>query len=388
MAINRYRLKHLVKENHSGAKRVNRLLERPDRLIGVILIGNNLVNIGATAIATLLAEYYYGTTGVLVATFALTLAILVFSEVGPKTVAAYHPEKIAFPASLVLLPLLFGLRHVVWLVNQMSLLIVRPLGINPANHQETSLSSEELRTMVLESQSANPADQKSDMLVNILDLNEADVDDILVRRNDIIGIDLEADPAEIRNTIVSANYTRLPVYENDINNILGIFHLRNAAKVLSNGDIDVNGIKLLMKEPYFIQENTALTTQLREFQATKERVAMVVDEYGEVMGLVTLEDILEEIVGDFTSDVADNVPTIVPQDDDSFIIEGTTTLRDINKTLGWNLDSEDAITLNGLLLEKLESFPEAQTGIQIGDYRFEIISISDNRIDSVAAIRV
>ncbi len=387
MAINRYRLKHLVRDKHPGALRVTQLLSRPDRLIGLILIGNNLVNFAASAIATLLAYRFFGDAGVAVATVGLTLTVLVFSEVGPKTVAAYHPEKVAFPASFILLPMLACLRWLVWLVNQMALMVIRPLGINPSAHQETSLSPEELRTMVLEAQS-HTSDNKAHMMVNILDLNEASVDDILVRRHDIVGVDLSDSPEKIQQTLLNADYTRLPVYEGDINNMLGVFHLRNSAKVFINGNVDVNGIKLLMKEPYFIPENTPLPTQLNQFQASKERLAVVVDEYGDVMGLVTLEDILEEIVGDFTSDVADNDNYIEKQEDNSYLIDGSASLRDINKTIDWNLNSADAITLNGLLLEQLESFPAAQTSIRINDYQFEVMEIAENRIESVKAVKL
>lgn len=385
MAINRYRLKHLTKEKHAGAKRVSQLLERPDRLIGLILIGNNLVNFAASAIATLLAYRYFGDSGVVIATIGLTITVLVFAEVGPKTVAAYHPERVAFPASFVLLPLLRISRSLVWLINQMALLVVRPLGINPAAHEEHRLSPEELRTMVLEAQSHH-ADNKAHMMVNILDLNDASVDDILVRRHDIIGIDISDPIDKIQQTLLTADYTRLPVYDGDINNILGVFHLRNAAKIMIDGGVDLNAIKLLMKDAYFIPENTPLTTQLNQFQLTKERLAIVVDEYGDIVGLVTLEDILEEIVGEFTSDVADSDDEIVAHDDGSYAISGAASLRDINKVTGWQLNSDDAITLNGLLLEHLESFPEAQTGIRINDYQFEILEINDNRIDQVRAI--
>ena len=384
MAINRYRLKHLTKSQHAGATRVSKLLERPDRLIGLILIGNNLVNFAASAIATLLAYRFFGDSGVVIATIGLTIVVLVFAEVGPKTVAAYHPERVAFPASFILLPLLRVSRSLVWLINQMALLVVRPLGINPAAHQEKALSPEELRTMVLEAQS-HPSDNKAHMMVNILDLNDASVDDILVRRHDIAGIDVSGSAEKIRQTIFNADYTRLPVYDGDINNILGVFHLRNSAKIVIDGGIDVTAIKLLMKEAYFIPENTPLTTQLNQFQSTKERLAIVVDEYGDIVGLVTLEDILEEIVGEFTSDVADNDEEIVTQDDGSYVIDGSVSLRDINKITGWELNSDDAITLNGLLLEHLESFPEAQTGIRIGKHQFEILEINDNRIDRVRA---
>ena len=359
MAIDRYRLKHLVKDNHAGARRVSRLLERPDQLIGMILIGNNLVNFSAAAVAGALAAHYIHEAAIAggVATICLTLVVLVFAEVGPKTAAAYHPERVAFPASLILLPLLAASRWLVWLVNQASLLVVRPLGVNPATHQEKVPGEEELRTMVLEAQS-HTADNKTDMMVNILDLNEASVDEILVRRHDIVGIDLTAETEVIHHTVCNANYTRLPVYDGDINNIVGVFHLRNTAKVFANGSVDVSGIRLLMKEPYFIPENTPLRTQLSQFQQTRQRMAIVVDEYGDVTGLVTLEDILEEIVGDFTSDVADTDTEIVAQSDGSYVIAGAATLRDINKLTGWELDSEDAITLNGLLLERLESFPK------------------------------
>lgn len=385
MSLNRYRLKHMKKKGHKGALRATKLLERPDRLIGLILIGNNLINIAASALATVLALKLYGEAGVVIATLILTFIILIFAEVTPKTIAAYHPERVAFPASIVLKPLMTLLYPVVWVVNHMSNAIVRLFGINPAKYNEQSLSGEELRSIVGDAGSRIPQ-QHQGMLLNILDLEHMDVDDILVPRNEIVGIDLNNSDEEIAELITSSDYTRLPVYREHINSIEGTFHLRHSALAFKDGTFDRETLTDLLSEPYFIPENTPLNVQLANFQKKKNRVGIVVDEYGDVMGLVALEDILEEIVGDFTSNIAETIEEILPQKDGSFMIEGTTGVRDINKALDWELPTEGPRTLNGLLIEHLESFPDASCGVEIGKYQFEIIDAADKKIEVARAI--
>jgi Mg2+/Co2+ transporter CorB len=385
MSLNRYRLKHMKKKGHKGALRATKLLERPDRLIGLILIGNNLINIAASALATVLALKLYGEAGVVIATLILTFIILIFAEVTPKTIAAYHPERVAFPASIVLKPLMTLLYPVVWVVNHMSNAIVRLFGINPAKYNEQSLSGEELRSIVGDAGSRIPQ-QHQGMLLNILDLEHMDVDDILVPRNEIVGIDLNNSDEEIAELITSSDYTRLPVYREHINSIEGTFHLRHSALAFKDGTFDRETLTDLLSEPYFIPENTPLNVQLANFQKKKNRIGIVVDEYGDVMGLVALEDILEEIVGDFTSNIAETIEEILPQKDGSFMIEGTTGVRDINKALDWELPTEGPRTLNGLLIEHLESFPDASCGVEIGKYQFEIIDAADKKIEVARAI--
>lgn len=387
MSLNRYRLRHLLKNKHKGAMRASELLERPDRLIGLILIGNNLVNILASAIATVIAIRLWGTAGIFIATIALTLVILIFSEITPKTIAALHPEKIAFPASWVLLPLLKLMYPVVWLVNWVTNGLLGLLGFDPSKRNDENVSSEELRTIVTEAGRLIPTRHRN-MLLNILDLEEVSVDDIMVPRNEVYGIDLDDSDDEILRVLHGSSHTRLPVWRDDINEIIGVLHMRNISRILSVKGLDRKAIEQEMDKPYFIPESTPLHTQLRNFQQKKHRLAVVVDEYGEVMGLVALEDILEEIVGNFTSNLAETVENIYPQRDGSFIINGSATIREINKTLQWQLPTDGPKTLSGMMLEHLESFPDARVGLKIGTWHLEVLELQGNVIQAVRARQV
>ncbi len=384
MSLNRYRLKHLLKNKHRGAKRASKLLERPDRLIGLILIGNNLVNILASAIATIIAIRLWGTAGIFAATLILTLVILIFSEITPKTIAALHPERIAFPASWILLPLLKIMYPVVWLVNSITNALLRILGFDPNKRSDENVSSEELRTIVTEAGQLIPIRHRS-MLLNILDLEEVSVDDIMVPRNEVYGINLDASDKEILHKLQSSSHTRLPVWREDINDIVGVLHMRNMSRILNSQGLDRTALEREMDKPYFIPESTPLHTQLLNFQKKKNRVAVVVDEYGEVMGLVALEDILEEIVGEFTSNLAETVDNIYPQRDGSYIINGSATIREINKSLKWELPTDGPKTLSGMMLEHLESFPDAKVGLIIGSYRLEVLELQGNVVQAVRA---
>ena len=384
MSLNRYRLKHLKDNGHKGAKRASKLLARPDRLIGLILIGNNLVNILASAIATIIAIRLLGNAGIAIAAILLTLVILIFAEITPKTVAAMYPEKIAFPASLVLSPLLKILYPLVWLVNGVTNSLLKLFGINPREHPQLSITTEELRTIVNDAGHLIPARHQG-MLLNILELEKVTVDDIMIPRNEVYGIDLDESDEAILRRIQSSEYTRIPVYKEDINEISGMLHLRNVSRFINAQGLDRARLLEEMDEPYFIPEGTPLHTQLLNFQQQKHRIAVVVDEYGVVMGLVVLEDILEEIVGEFTSNLAESIDDIYPQQDGTFIINGSTTVRDINKSLEWELPTEGPKTLNGLLLEHLESFPDANAGIQIENYCMEILELRDNMVQAVRA---
>jgi Mg2+/Co2+ transporter CorB len=386
MSLNRYRLRHLANTGNRGAKRASEMLQRPDKLLGLILIGNNLVNNAAAALAGIIAYNLYGDAAVAIATLILTLVMLIFAEVTPKTIAAYRPEGVAFPATLILKPLMFVLYPAVWLINAISGVLVRLFGINPAKARSDALSADELRTLVGTTSHRIP-DKNQGMLLNILDLDNVTVDEIMVPRNEVYGIDLGASDEVITQEILSSNYTRLPVFEDDINNIVGILHLRNSPRLFHNTPFNRNKLKQLLHEPYFIPENTPLHVQLHNFQKAKRRIGVVVDEYGAVMGLVTLEDILEEIVGEFTSDIADSIEDIVPQEDGSYVIDCAATVREINKALGWKLPTTGPRTLNGLLLEVLESIPESNVGLSIGDYHFEITQLGENRILSARATR-
>ncbi|WP_067520695.1 HlyC/CorC family transporter [Endozoicomonas ascidiicola] len=382
MAINRYRLRHLARKGNRAAKRTSALLDRPDRLIGVILIGNNLVNILASAIATIIAMRMWGDSGIAIATLGLTFVVLIFGEVTPKTIAAMYPEKVAFPSSLVLTPMLKILYPVVALVNWICSLLMRPFGIRPGQEGEDYLTSEELRTLVNESGLRLPTKRKG-MLLGILDLEKVSVDDIMVPRNEINGIDIEDGIKDIIHQLRDCQHTRMPVYRGDVNNIVGMLHMRKIARLLTLEE--VNKATLLQEtiEPYYVPETTPLHTQLFNFQKAKERTALVVDEYGDIMGLVTLEDILEEIVGDFTTDVSDSSQEITPQGDGSYIIDGSASIRDVNKLLGWELPTDDARTINGLITEEMQVIPDASVCWKVKNYRFEILQVRDNRIKSV-----
>ena len=382
MSINRYRLSHQANSGESRAQRVMRLLARPDRLIGVILIGNNLVNNLAAAIATVLAIHFFGeVTGPAIAPLVLTIVILIFAEVTPKTYAAVKPERIAYPASLVLEPLLKLLYPLVWMVNAISNGLLRLLGVKSIDGESDNLTRDELRTVVHEAGTLIPRRHQA-MLLSILDLENVTVNDIMVPRHEVMGLDLDDDLDDILAHIRTSQHTRLPVYKGDINNIIGMLHLRNAARFLSRGEVTKAAIVQEAREPYFIPESTPLHTQLLNFQNQKRRIGIVVDEYGDVEGLVTLEDILEEIVGEFTTDVAGLNQEIHPQEDGSHVIDGTANIRDINKSLGWQLPTDGPKTLNGLILETLETIPEPGTLLELNEYPVEILATSENMVRS------
>ena len=336
MALNRYRLRHLVKHHHKGAIRVSKLLDQPDRLIGIILIGNNFVNIFASAIATIIAVRLFGDAGILIATILLTVVILIFSEVTPKTIAAVHPEKIAFPFSLPLSFLLRIFYPLVWLVNTVSNSLVRLLGFDMDDVDSQHLSTEEVKTVVYEAGSRLSVRRQS-MLVNILDLGKVSVSDIMIPRNEVVGINIDEDIDDIMQTITQSHHTRLPVYKGNLNNVVGILHMRNTAQLINLEEVTPEAIMRLSRGSYFVPETTSLHNQLINFQKQKRRIAMVVDEYGDVQGIVTLEDILEEIVGNFTTNLADETDDIHPQADGSYLIDGSANIREINRALDWDV---------------------------------------------------
>ena len=380
MSINRYRLSHQANSGDSRARRVARLLARPDRLIGVILIGNNFINNLAASIATIIAIHYFGeVTGPAVATALLTITILIFAEVTPKTYAAVKPERIAYPASRVLEPLLKLLYPLVWLVNAISNGLLKLLGVKSIEGGGDNLTRDELRTVVHEAGTLIPQRHQA-MLLSILDLENVTVNDIMVPRHEVVGIDLDDSLEEILTQIRTSQHTRLPVYKGDINNIIGMLHLRNAARFLARDEVTKAAIVQEAREPYFIPESTPLHTQLLNFQKQKRRIGIVVDEYGDVEGLVTLEDILEEIVGEFTTDVAGMEQEIHRQEDGSHLIDGTANIREINKALGWQLPTDGPKTLNGLILEHLEAFPDGPACLQVEGVRMEILEVRDNLV--------
>ena len=385
MAINRYRLKHLVKKKHRAARISNKLLRYPDRLLGVILIGNNLVNFTAATIATIIGMRLFGDTGVLLAPWVLTATFLVFAEVAPKTLAAERPERWAFKAVYVLEPIQRLLVIPVKMVNLLSNAIVR-LFLKNEPAQSDSLSTDELRTVVNEG--AKGVGERQNMMVRLLDLEQVSVNDIMIPRGEIEAIDIDSEMNEIVEVASNSQYNLLPIYKESINNIIGILHLRRLARFMGYNEFTKSDLMQLTREPYYIPEATSLDKQLIRFQAEKQRIALVVDEYGELQGLVTLEDILEEIVGEFTSDFSANIPEILPQDDDSFVIDGGALLRDINRALDWELPISGPKTLNGLVLEHLETIPEENLCIQINDYQIETLQLSDNMVKNLKCVRV
>lgn len=378
MSLNRYRMSHLRRSQHAGATRASKLLEKPDKLIGVILIGNNFVNFLAASIASSIAILILGEPAPFATAIVLTLVVLIFAEVTPKTIAALYPERIAYPSSIVLGVLLKVLYPVVWMVNFVSNMLVRTLGFHPqADGSDQQLNQEELRTVVHESESRLPK-KRQGMLLNILDLEKVQVDQIMVPRNEVTGLDIEDDMEEMLEQIASAQHTRLPVYRKDIDNIVGVLHMRSAGRLIKTENLNKAAIIQETTEPYFIPDSTPLHTQLFNFQSKKLRLAVVVDEFGAVKGIVTLEDILEEIVGEFTTDLADSNRDIFAQEDGSYLIDGGTSIRDINRSLSWQLDSESANTLNGMLMEVLQSIPDSSVGVKLDGYYAEILQVKDN----------
>ena len=377
VAINRYRLRHLARQGHRAAVRVESLLRRTDRLLSVILIGNNFVNNFAATVAAILAIRWLGDSGAAVAPVVITLVMLVFAEITPKTYAALKPERIAFPASVVLKPLQVLLAPLVWLVNGISMMFLKLAGAQTRNSDDDHLSPEELRTVVNEAGGLIP-EKHQKMLLNILDLESVTVEDIMIPRNEMVGVDIDDDMDEIMSTLRASQHTRLPVYRGDPNNMLGLLHLRKLSRLLLKEDINKAELMQHTVEPYFVPEGTSLNRQLTNFQNTRRRIGIVVDEYGDVLGLVTLEDILEEIVGEFTTDYAATSPDIIPQDNGTFIIDGATALRTINKTLGWKMPTDGPKTLNGLITETLENIPETNVCLKVGEHRIEVLQIKDN----------
>ena len=382
MSLNRYRLKHLRSQGHRGARRASRLLERPDRLIGLILIGNNLVNILASAIATVIAIRLYGDAGIAIATVLLTIVVLIFAEITPTTIAALHPERLAFPFSFILVPLMRLFLPLVMAINAVTNGILKLMGFKPDIQEGEALSQEELRTIVTESGSMIPGRHRR-MLVNILDLEQVTVNDIMVPRNEVYGIDLDDSDDTILTCLQESTHTLLPVWHEDINDIRGVLHMRNLSRVLRDGGLCRDSLLNEVETPYFVPENTPLHTQLRQFQQKKLRMGIVVDEYGDLMGLVTLEDILEEIVGEFTSNLIEENEELHALSDGSTVCSGTISIRELNRQRGWDLPTDGPKTISGLALEALEAFPSGHVAVQIPGYLLEVLEIEGTLISKV-----
>jgi Mg2+/Co2+ transporter CorB len=382
MSLNRFRLRHLEHEGHAGAIRASQLLARPDRLIGLILLGNNFVNIFASAIATVIGVKLYGENGLVIATFTLTLVVLLFAEVTPKTLAALHPERVAFPASIILKPMLFLLFPLVWFTNLITNRLLAFFGVSPEDSSAAAINAEELRMALMEAGSIIPKRHKK-MLVSILDLEKVTVNDVMVPRNEIEGIDINGPLTDIIKQLSHCSNTRLPVYEDSMDNVIGIMHVRKALHLLAQGNLTKESLNGIIKQIYFVPEDTALNTQLIQFQKHRRRTGLVVDEYGDILGLITLEDIFREIVGEFTADSIDEDKDIHPQDDGSYLINGSANIRDINRNNQWHLPTDGPKTINGLILELLETIPEPGVSLRIENYVIEVVQTTDNTIKTV-----
>ena len=381
MSINKYKMRHQAKLNNKGAKAAKKLLENPDKVIGVILLGNNLTNILITQIATLISLRLYGDIGLAIATGLLTIFILIFAELTPKTIGEMHSEKIAYSSSLLFKPMLIILYPLVFLINFIANSIIKIMGLKD-NTSKSPLTSDELKTVLSES-SIKFSKPHLKMLESIIDLEKATVEDIMIPRSDIYGIDIGEDIATVVNNFKRTPYTRIPVYEDNIENLLGLIHIKNIAPMLASNSIDEIEIKKLIKKPYYIVSGTSLYSQLLNFQKEKRRIGFIVDEYGDIQGLVTLEDILEEIVGDFTSDPADSEEIIPTDNENIFIIDGGAHIREINQILSINLNAKSAKTINGFILEHIENLPKINDIINIQGHTFKIIENLDNAVKTV-----
>ena len=382
MALNRYRLRHLANDGHRSAKLAQKLLETPDRLIGLILLGNNVVNILIAQLAAYIGYRWHGELGIFIATSILIFAILIFAELAPKTFAAVHNEKVAFPAAVVYTPLLILLYPFVWFVNLIANSLLKIFGIDVKDNPLTSLTHDELRTVVNDEGTTISTDDQQ-MLLGVLDLEQITAEDIMIPKNEIIGIDLDDDWDEIVTQLKNISYTRVPVFRGDIDNVVGFLHLRKFILQILDKDLEREDLEKVIRDPYFIPEGTNLKKLLFEFQGNKRRLSLVVDEFGDIQGMVTLEDLLEEIVGEFTNDPATYHIDIHPQKDGTYLVDGGAHVREINKVLNWQLHIDGPKTVNGLILEHMQSIPEPGTTVLIDRYPIEVVQIQNNAVKAV-----
>ena len=381
MALNRYRLRHLARV-HPGARRARRLLEHPERVIGLIVLGNNFVNILASSLATWAALELFGEAGIALATVALTVVIVIFAEVAPKTAAAIQPERLAFPAARVLVPLLRVAYPLVRIVNWLSNGLLRMLRMGVTERGEERLSTEELRTVVSEA-GLRMSDRYRSMLVGLLDLQKVTVDHVMVPQNEIAGLDLDDGERSLMETILTSPHNRLPLYRGDVNAVEGVVQIRRMIGPIARGEFSVENLCTAAREPYFTPIGTPLDVQLRAFQSRQERMALVVDEYGDVQGLVTPADIVEEVVGEFATGADAMTADVHPQTDGTFLVDGGTSVRDLDRTIGSSLSGDGPLaprTLNGLILEHLESIPEPGTSVLISGYPIEIMQTTEHAV--------
>ncbi|HEI6965246.1 TPA: HlyC/CorC family transporter [Yersinia enterocolitica] len=383
MTLNRYRLRHLSKQGNRAARRVEKLLRRPDRLISLVLIGNNLVNILASALATIVGIRLYGNAGVAIATGVLTFVVLIFAEVMPKTIAALYPERVAFPSSVLLAPLQKIMLPLVWLLNTITRGLMRLCGIRGNVHSSDAVSKDELRSIVNESQS-QISRRNQDMLISVLDLEKVTVGDIMVPRNEVVGIDINDDWKSIMRQLTHSPHGRIVLYRQSLDDAIGMLRVREAYRLMTEKkEFNKENLLRAADEIYFIPEGTPLNVQLVKFQRNKEKVGMIVDEYGDIQGLVTVEDILEEIVGDFTTSMSPTLAEEVnPQSDGSVLIDGSASVRELNKAFNWSLPV-DARTINGMILEALEDIPQVGAQVHVGHYLIDVLDVQENMIKRV-----
>jgi len=389
MTLNRYRLRHRAKQGNRAARRVEKLLRKPDRLISLVLIGNNLVNILASALGTIVGMRLYGNAGVAIATGVLTFVVLVFAEVLPKTIAALYPEKVAYPSSFLLAPLLILMMPLVWLLNMVTRILMRMVGIKADVAISSALSKDELRTIVNESRS-QISRRNQDMLLSVLDLEKVSVNDIMVPRNEIVGIDINDDWKAIVRQLTHSPHGRIVLYRDSLDDAISMLRVREAYRLMTEKKEFTKEVMLrAADEIYYVPEGTPLSTQLVKFQRNKKKVGLVVDEYGDIQGLVTVEDILEEIVGDFTTSMSPSLAEeVTPQNDGSVLIDGSANVRELNKAFNWQMPEEEARTINGMILEALEEIPAAGTRVRIGQYDIDILDVQDNMIKQVKVVPV
>ena len=379
MALNRYRLKALSAKNNAQAIRVEKLLKKIDYLIGGILLCNNFVNILAASIATLLSIKLFGEGSVIIASLVLTLVILVFAENTPKTFAAKNPEKIALPASWILEILIKIFKPLIYLISIISKFILRQLGLK--NVSKDILNSEELRMAVKDSKSKMSKNYQS-MLLNIIDLEKVKVEDIMIPHHELVSADAN-DEDELLEQFKRIQHNRLLLFEGSENNIIGTIHMRDILNIFAKEEVTLSKIKEFIREPYFIPEGTPLSQQLEHFKKQKRRLGIVVDEYGEVKGMVVLDDILEEIVGQFTSSQGESIEEIKNQHDGSYLVDPRVSIRELNAELKVKLPFDSAKTLNGLILEQLQSIPQHNVSLKIDKLIVEIIQVSKQGIKLV-----
>ena len=383
MTINRYRLRHMADKKHPGAMRAQKLLQRQDRLIGLILLGNNVVNVFASILMTLIALRIYNDAGfIFAAGMVLTIIILLFAEVTPKTLAALHPERFAYPAAFVYTPLLKLLYPIVWVVNAFANGLLRLLGISAEESRGHALTQEELRTVVTEAGALIP-ERHASMLLNLIDLEKVTVEDIMVPRSDVTGIDINDDWDTITRTLSDSQYTRMPLYRESIDNVIGVLHMRDVLPHLYHGELDHDSLQRVARDAYFIPVNTSLNRQLLNFQRQQKRLGFAVDEYGDIQGLVTLEDILEEIVGEFTSDPWARFEDIQAEEDGTWLVDGSVNIRNLNSALNMNLSTEGPKTLNGYITESLEMIPENNISLLIDGHPVDILQVKENMVKTV-----